>query len=72
MVESHSRQDMGVAKEELQLKLAQVHKELKTEAAELGKKLAAKESFLQVTASQFTPSTGSGSPPGDKPVAPTL
>ena len=67
-VESHSTQDMGVAKEELQLKqcdLAQAHEELKTEVAELGKKLAAEEGSLRVTAPAFTPSfisTGSECP----------
>ena len=70
-VESRSRQDVGVAREELQLKqceLAQAHEELKTEVAELGKKLAAKE-FHRVTAPAFTPSlisTGSDCPPGDR------
>ena len=69
-MESRSRQDVGVAREKLQLKqceLVQAHEELKTEVAELGKKLAAKESSLRVTAPAFTPSsfisTGSDCPP---------
>ena len=49
--------------------LAQAHEELKTEVAELGKKLAAKENSLWVTAPAFTPSfisTGSECPSGDR------
>ena len=71
-VESRSRKDVGIAREELQLKqyeLGQAHEELKTEVAELGKKLAARESTLRITAPEFTPassvSTGSGCNHGD-------
>ena len=59
--------DVGIAREELQLKqheLGQAHKELKVEVAKLGKKLAARESILCITAPEFTPassvSAGSG------------
>ena len=70
-VESRSRKDVGIAKEELQLKqyeLGQAHEELKAEVAELGKKLATRESTLRITAPEFTPasSTGSGCNPGDR------
>ena len=72
-VESRSRKDVGIAKEELQFKqyeLGQAHEELKAEVAELGKKLAARESTLHITAPEFTPassvSTGSGCNSGDR------
>ena len=48
-VDSRTRKDVGVAREELQLKqleLGQAHDELKAEVAELGRRLAAKESTL--------------------------
>ena len=76
-VGTHSKRDVGVAREELQLKqqeLGQAHDELRAEVAEVGRRLAAKESTLRVTASQFTEeftpgrssvSAGSGCTPGD-------
>ena len=72
-VDSRTRKDVGVAREELQLKqleLGQAHDELKAEVAELGRRLAAKESTLRVTAPTFTPasssiSAGSDCTPGD-------
>ena len=72
-VESRSRKEVGITREELQLEqyeLEQAHEELKAEVAELGKKLAARESTLCITAPEFTPatsvSTGSGCNLGDR------
>ena len=72
-VDIHCEREVGLAREELQLKhqeLGQAHEELKTEVAELRKRLSAKESTLHVTAPEFTSapsfiSAGSISTPGD-------
>ena len=68
------KEDVGVAREELQLKqqeLGQAHDELQAEVAELGRRLAAKENTLRVTAPTFTPasssiSAGAGCTLGDR------
>ena len=73
-VDYRTKNDVGVAREEWHLKqreLGQAHDELKAEVAELGRRLAAKDSTLRVAAPTFTPasspiSTGSGCAPGDR------
>ena len=70
-VDSRTKKEVGVARDELQLKhheLGQAHEELKSEVAELGKKIAARESTLRVSAPEFTPvrSSISAGPPGGR------
>ena len=58
VVDTCTKRDVGMVQEELQIKhkeLGQAHEELKTEVAELGRRLAAKESTLRVAAPEFTP-----------------